>query len=75
MRETIRKHRKERDRIFKEGITSPLTEAQKAAFDGLSYYDDDPSLELTVTAQRDEGRECVIVETTKHETKQYERYG
>lgn len=73
--ESAKSHRKERDRIFKQGVTSPLTEEQKACFTGLTYYDYNPSLDIRVEITRFKNPESIIVQTTKDETKEYQRYG
>ena len=74
-RESIEKHRAERNRIFKQGITSPLTEAQKERFTSLTYYPYNPDLDLTVEIRQVPACECIEVQTTSNETKEYQRYG
>lgn len=67
--------RAEKDRLFKLDEHSPLTEAQKATFDGLTYYDYNPDLDLTVTVTRFDPADTVQVMTTTNEIRNYRRYG
>ncbi len=46
-------YRTRRDRYFAEGEHSPLTAAQREAFGGLSYFDEDPALALTLPLDTD----------------------
>ncbi len=43
--------RRTKDHFVQHDPQSPLTSAQKAAFSGLSYFDEEPTLELTLQVQ------------------------
>lgn len=42
-------YRERRDTFFREHENSPLTDEQKAAFEGLAYFPENPELSLTLT--------------------------
>lgn len=48
-KETVMRERKQKDVQFKSGEQSPLSDAQKAQFNGLSYFEYDPAMDMTVT--------------------------
>ena len=73
--EMLLQERKQKDEFFQSQLQSPLTPAQKAEFDGLSYYDPKPDLALTVTVQPFEMKEDVQIQTTTGEGRWYRRYG
>ena len=69
--------RERKDTFFKENEQSPLTDEQKAAFSGLSYFPTNPDLSLIVeldTSGEGIGDE-VTVGTLTGEPKQYVRIG
>lgn len=67
--------RENKDEFFRLHPQSPLSEAQKAAFDGLSYFDPNPDLDLIVQARLFTEREDVKLETTKDRGRWMRRYG
>ncbi|MGQ9907561.1 MAG: DUF1684 domain-containing protein [Candidatus Flexifilum sp.] len=69
--------RRSKDLFFRISDDSPLNDAQKAAFTGLNYYDPDPTLDLTLTAEPLEPDEqsTILIETTTHELRRYRRFG
>lgn len=67
--------RREKDAFFKAHPQSPLTPDQQAAFNGLSYYDPNPDLDLTVTVEPFADKVAVPVQTTTGDTRHYLRYG
>ena len=48
----IRELRRMKDEFFARGGDSPLTDEQRASFDGLRYFDPDPALRYEVALER-----------------------
>jgi len=67
--------REQKDAFLRESEHSPLTDAQKAAFTGTTYYDYDPAWDLTVTVERFDAGDTAQVFTTKDMIRNYGRYG
>jgi len=67
--------RHEKDELFKQHPQSPLTEAQKAAFDGLRYYDPNPALAFVGDVEPFEAQEQILMATNRDELKPYVRHG
>lgn len=67
--------RAQKDTFFRSQPQSPLNEAQKAAFSGLTYYVAMPSLDLVVDVTPFEQQDDVQVQTTTGELRWYRRYG
>ncbi len=67
--------RQEKDHFFKFHHQSPLTPKQRAAFDGLRYYDPNSDLDLTVTLTPFAEQDDILVETTTGDKRVYTRYG
>lgn len=67
--------RANKDRFFKHHPQSPLTDAQKAAFTGLTYFIPDAKLDLAVTVQPFEQKTDVQIQTTQDAPRWYRRYG
>ncbi len=68
--------RREKDQFFKASPQSPLSLDQQDAFTGLSYYEPNPALDLTVTVEPlPPGNNEVVIETTTGDTRRYRRYG
>lgn len=69
------KDRREKDAFFKSHPQSPLTPEQQALFSGLSYYDPNSNLDLTVTVETFAEQVSVPIQTTTGDTRHYTRYG
>ena len=54
----------EKNHFFRHDSQSPLTDAQKATFDELSYFDEEPSLKLTLRPQTYPEQEVIEMQTT-----------
>ncbi len=67
--------REERNEHFKHSPQSPLTDAQKPHFDGLSYYDYDANMDFTVTVQLAKDADMAQIFTTQNTIRNYGRYG
>ncbi len=68
-------HRRQKDDFFRTHSQSPLTPAQQALFTGLSYYDPNPDLNLTVTVERFPQQETIQMQTTTGTVQSFLRYG
>lgn len=70
----IAEQRRQKDAFYRSHPQSPLNVLQKAHFPGLRYYDYNPDLALTVTAERVESDTAIQIITTTNEIRQYTRY-
>ena len=71
----LEQFRENKDAFFRSHEQSPLTPAQQAAFDGLTYFEPNPDLDLIVEVTPFEQREDVKLETTKLQGRWMRRYG
>lgn len=69
--------RERRDQFFRRHDSSPLTDVQREAFDGLDYYAENPDLRLTLEIDDtgDGVGETIQVGTLNGEVKEYIRAG
>lgn len=67
--------RAEKDRFFKTHRHSPLTRAQKAAFQGLSYFPENPDLAFELPVERFAEPEEIVLQTSTGGEQVYTRYG
>lgn len=59
----LREHRSEKDAFFAEHRQSPIPPGERAAFDGLAYYEPDPDCRVEATFEAaDEGDEAATIE-------------
>lgn len=68
-------YRQRRDEFFRTSEHSPLTEAQKASFVPLAYYDENPDLAFVLEADKDIPHDPVELPTTTGDTKPYIPFG
>ena len=71
----LSEQRRQKDHFFKAHPQSPLTPAQRAAFDGLRWYPPNPALDLTVTAEPFTEQTQVQVQTTGGTAQTFTRWG
>lgn len=74
-RESVLALRRQKDDFFRNSPHSPLTDEQKAVFQGLSYYDYNPDLDLIVDVIPFDEDDYAQVFTTKDTIRNYRRYG
>ena len=67
--------RRQKDDFFKRHPQSPLTPEQQARFTGLSYYDPNPDLDLTVTVEPFPEQITMQMQTTTGSVQTFQRYG
>ncbi|HTX89639.1 MAG TPA: DUF1684 domain-containing protein [Anaerolineales bacterium] len=67
--------RKEKDAFFKEHPQSPLDANQKASFNGLHYYPENPALRFNVDLEKDPQPERVSMPTSTGDEQEYFRAG
>lgn len=70
-----RRIRREKDLFFRTNPNSPLTNEQKADFDGLRYFDYNPDLVFFILPEPLEGPETIQIMTTTNEIRNYRRHG
>ena len=66
---------RELDEFFKTHPQSPLTREQKASFSGLSYFPENPALDLEVEVEPITPRDTIEMQTSTGDTQVYQRYG
>lgn len=71
----IEKERKEKDEMFKNSDESPLTAAQKANFDSLTYYPVDEKHKIKASFILNDKKEKLELAYTDGSTKTYLKYG
>ena len=62
--EQLRRNRAEKDEFFAEHPQSPIPPEQREAFDGLAYFEPDPSYRVEASVRRHDEPEPVELETT-----------
>ena len=63
-REELRSYREQKDEQFAGGRRSPLPPDERAAFDGLHYFEPDPDYRVAATIEVLDGEETVTMETS-----------
>jgi len=67
--------RAEKDEFFASHPQSPLTPEQKRAFQGLSYFSENPDLRLEVKVDEFPVKERIDMQTSTGDIQTYERFG
>ena len=71
----LMKFRKKKDHFFEKDPHSPLSKEQKAAFQGLDYFPDNPDLRLVTEVKPFEVQEEVQIQTSTGDVQPYTRFG
>lgn len=71
----LEEFRSEKDDFFASHPQSPLTPAQKKAFKGLNYFEENPDLRIEVKVIPFPGKEQVEIQTSTGDVRTYTRYG
>jgi uncharacterized protein len=71
----LKSFRAEKDHVFAHNPDSPLTEDARHAFKGLAYFDENPSLIIRATIDRNVEVGDVSMATSTGEEQLYRRYG
>jgi hypothetical protein len=66
--------RKSKDDFFRRDAHSPLALSQKRAFKGLSYFDENPQLDLTLELEEFEAQETVELQTSTGDVERFTRW-
>jgi uncharacterized protein (DUF1684 family) len=69
----LAEHRERKDEFFADHPQSPLPEADKPDFEGLTYYDPDPSFRVPARVEQQDGADGIELEMTQGEPREYER--
>lgn len=67
--------RRQKDDFYLTSPHSPLTPEQKAAFQGLKYFPENPDLDLEVEIERFAEAETVKIQTNTGDVQVYQRFG
>ena len=71
----LKSFRAEKDHLFSHDPDSPLTPDARGTFNGLIYFDENPSLKITATIDRNIEEGDVPMATSTGEEQLYRRYG
>ena len=71
----LSEYRAEKDEYFATDPHSPLAPEQKNMFEGLSYFDENPDLRLTVEVEEFEDKQQIQIQTNTGDVQTYERFG
>ncbi|ELY35961.1 DUF1684 domain-containing protein [Natronorubrum tibetense] len=72
-REELESKRTEKDDFFAEHPQSPIPPEERDGFDGLEYFDPDPTYRVTATVERHDDPEVVLMDTTAGREMRYLR--
>ena len=69
--------RADKDEFFRDHPSSPLTDEQRAAFEGLAYFDEEPALAIRASLETDgvDTDETIAMPTSTGGTQNYRRAG
>lgn len=67
--------RQEKDEFFRHDPHSPLTPEQRQNFTGLSYFPENPDLDLKLEIEEFSEKQTVTMQTTTGDFQDYLRYG
>jgi hypothetical protein len=70
----LEEFRFQKDQFFQHSPRSPLTPDQRAAFHGLSYFPENPELDLTVNVEVFSEKKTIPMQTSTGDVQRYERY-
>jgi uncharacterized protein (DUF1684 family) len=71
----LQEFRASKDEFFANHPQSPLTPGQKRDFQGLSYFDENPALDLEVKLEKFPEQKPIVIQTSTGQTQTYTRYG
>jgi uncharacterized protein (DUF1684 family) len=69
----LEQHREQKDEFFADHRQSPIPADERDGFDGLVYYDPDPSLRVSARIEAVESDETIELEMTQGQAQPYER--
>jgi uncharacterized protein (DUF1684 family) len=67
--------REEKDTFFRENHHSPLLSEQRASFEGLKYFPENPELRLEVEVEPFEQQDEIQIQTNTGDIQTYTRFG
>jgi uncharacterized protein (DUF1684 family) len=71
--EELESHREQKDEFFADHPQSPIPEADRDDFEGLTYYDPDPAFRVAAAVEPVEDEDTIELEMTEGEPRAYER--
>ena len=71
----LNKFRSAKNRDFRQAENSPLTAAQKAVFDSLSYYPADLDFVLSATISRNPRPDTILIQMSAYRAEKYVHWG
>lgn len=67
--------RRDKDDFYRTDWQSPLTDEQKKAFKGLSYFDENPALKMEVGVAEFKEKQEITMQTSTGDIQTYRRFG
>jgi len=74
-RRALLRSREEKDEYYRQDQESPIPESQRGSFQGLNYFDPDPTFRFETKLRRYEGTESILMTTSKGSRKLYNKVG
>ncbi len=71
----LERFRREKDSFFRSHPQSPLTPEQKRHFKGLTYFPENPDLELVADVDEFPEKRTIQMQTSTGDVQSYQRYG
>jgi hypothetical protein len=71
----LEQFRKLKDDFFKHDPHSPLSEAQRRAFTNLSYFPENPSLDLVLELEEFPQKDTIQMQTSTGDVQEHQRFG
>ena len=71
----LERFRREKDAFFRSHPQSPLTPAQKRHFEGLTYFRENPDLDLGVEVEEFPEKKTIQMQTSTGDVQSYQRFG
>lgn len=69
----LEEHRERKDEFFADHSQSPIPEDDRETFEGLTYYDPDPTYRVPARIEPVDGEDTIELEMTQGEPRQYGR--
>jgi uncharacterized protein (DUF1684 family) len=73
--QNLEEFRREKDHFFANNTNSPLSGEQKARFEGLEYFPENPDLEFELKLEGFDDKHEITMQTSTGDVQVYQRYG
>lgn len=72
-RAELQQHWEQKDHFFRNHRQSPVPRDAREEFDGIPYYEPDPSYRVEATVEHTDGADTIVMDTTADTEVEYER--